>query len=58
MTPDNASLAEAFLFTEGGSLGLKRLSSLTHLKDRELQEALKPPDRLILGEPLTSSLFE
>ncbi len=41
MTHDQASLIEAFLFTEGGSLTLKRLSSLTHLKDAELVSALK-----------------
>lgn len=41
MATDNAALAEAFLFTEGGSLTLKRLATLTHLDEQGLKQALQ-----------------
>src|SRR5687767_7640870 len=50
---DHASLVEAFLFTEGGSLTRKRLASLTHLKETELGEALTELKRRLEGRGLT-----
>lgn len=45
--------AEAFLFSEGGSLTRKRLSQLTNAKEPELREALKELSSRLVGGGLT-----
>ena len=53
MADDIASRAEAFLFTEGGSLSLRKLASLLKIKEPELQTALAELAQRLEGRGLT-----
>ena len=52
MADDTAARIEAFLFTEGGSLSLRKLASLTKLKETELQTALDALSARLAGTGL------
>ena len=52
-TSDVASLAEAFLFSEGGSLTRRKLAQLLNVKDSELGEPLKELHERLSGRGLT-----
>ena len=52
MADDTASRAEAFLFTEGGSLSLRKLAALMKMKEPELQTALEELSRRLEGRGL------
>ena len=52
MSDDRAAQIEAFLFTEGGSLSLRKLASLSKLKEPELKVALDGLRNRLLGTGL------
>ena len=53
MADDSASRAEAFLFTEGGSLSLKKLGGLMKVKAPELEAALTELSQRLEGRGLS-----
>jgi segregation and condensation protein B len=53
MADDTASRIEAFLFTEGGSLSLKRLASLMKMKEADLSPCLDELAKRLEGHGLT-----
>lgn len=53
MGSDTASRAQAFLFTEGGSLPLKKLASLLGIKQPELKTALTELSERLQGSGLS-----
>jgi segregation and condensation protein B len=53
MANDTASQAEAFLFTEGGSLSLRKLAALMKKKEPELREALAELSKRLEGRGLS-----
>jgi segregation and condensation protein B len=58
MSTDAASRAEAFLFTEGGSLSLKKLASLLQLKEPQLRESLAELSKRLEGRGLSLVVSE
>ena len=52
MENDRTSLAEAFLFTEGGSLTLRKLAALMKIKEPELQAVLEELSQKLGGRGL------
>lgn len=53
MSTDAASKAEALLFTEGGSLSLRKLASLMKIKEPDLRTALAELSKRLAGRGLT-----
>jgi segregation and condensation protein B len=53
MDTDTTQLAEAFLFTEGGSLTLRKLAALLKVKETELQSTLNELSAKLAGRGLT-----